>query len=244
MDPYAIASAGNAVLNSASQFFNNSQMTTADAENYDRWKRQNAYNHPKEQLKRLKEAGLNPYLMYGQGVGGGGTGNASPPPQTNAKSLDLNVLSDAVNMYLDLKAKDTNIENTTLDIAGKTHDNVVKQNDADYSNWFNKTMMSKIPDPDELLSPRATGAKLQLQKFQKDIEGSEKDNTLKSQDIESYNIHERPMLLEEQRRNKLYNIFPNDPEAVQTMKILAKDVFGMEWEAFRKMIITSLNPFK
>lgn len=39
---------------------------------------QNAYNTPANQMKRLKEAGLNPALMYGQGT----TGNASGAPQT------------------------------------------------------------------------------------------------------------------------------------------------------------------
>lgn len=31
------------------------------------WNKQNAYNTPANQMKRLKEAGLNPALMYGQG---------------------------------------------------------------------------------------------------------------------------------------------------------------------------------
>ena len=30
------------------------------------WERQNAHNHPLEQMRRLKEAGLNPNLIYGQ----------------------------------------------------------------------------------------------------------------------------------------------------------------------------------
>ena len=32
------------------------------------WERQNKYNSPIEQMARLKEAGLNPHLMYGQGT--------------------------------------------------------------------------------------------------------------------------------------------------------------------------------
>lgn len=31
------------------------------------WHEQNAYNHPKEQMARLKAAGLNPYLVYSHG---------------------------------------------------------------------------------------------------------------------------------------------------------------------------------
>lgn len=45
--------------------------------NIDMWNMQNAYNSPAAQMNRLKEAGLNPNLMYGQGS----TGNASSAPQ-------------------------------------------------------------------------------------------------------------------------------------------------------------------
>ena len=38
--------------------------------NVEMWKMQNAYNAPKQQMSRLKEAGLNPNLMYGKGTVG------------------------------------------------------------------------------------------------------------------------------------------------------------------------------
>lgn len=51
--------------------------------NLDMWNRQNEYNSPVQQMQRLKEAGLNPNLMYGQGS----TGNASSAPQYDAPQL-------------------------------------------------------------------------------------------------------------------------------------------------------------
>lgn len=36
--------------------------------NLSQWNRENAYNHPREQMKRLREAGLNPDLVYGGNV--------------------------------------------------------------------------------------------------------------------------------------------------------------------------------
>lgn len=45
---------------------------------------QNAYNTPGAQMSRLKSAGLNPALMYGQGT----TGNASGYPQSKFTQLD------------------------------------------------------------------------------------------------------------------------------------------------------------
>lgn len=48
-----------------------------NAWNLEQWNRNNEYNTPLNQIKRLKEAGLNPNLMYGQGT----TGNSSSPAQ-------------------------------------------------------------------------------------------------------------------------------------------------------------------
>ena len=48
--------------------------------NIDAWNRQNEYNSPLQQMNRLKEAGLNPNLMYSQG----NVGNASSAPQMSA----------------------------------------------------------------------------------------------------------------------------------------------------------------
>ncbi len=48
--------------------------------NLEQWNRNNAYNHPAAQMQRLKAAGLNPDLMYGQNSGGA-MGNSSSPAQ-------------------------------------------------------------------------------------------------------------------------------------------------------------------
>lgn len=47
------------------------------------WDYQNAYNTPVRQMERLKEAGLNPALMYGQGT----TGNANNMVQSKFQEL-------------------------------------------------------------------------------------------------------------------------------------------------------------
>lgn len=47
------------------------------------WNMQNEYNDPSSQMERLKAAGLNPHLVYGNGVTGN---NASSAPSYNAAS--------------------------------------------------------------------------------------------------------------------------------------------------------------
>jgi hypothetical protein len=64
---------GNA-LNVGSQLLTNAQQKRTNLEMYDRqradaladWNRQNMYNAPEAQMKRFKDAGLNPHLIYGQ----------------------------------------------------------------------------------------------------------------------------------------------------------------------------------
>lgn len=49
------------------------------------WTKQNAYNSPAAQMQRMKEAGLNPNLMYGQGT----TGNATAIPISKMASASV-----------------------------------------------------------------------------------------------------------------------------------------------------------
>lgn len=50
----------------------------------DMWNRQNAYNTPVNQMQRLKDAGLNPALMYGQG----NVGNAEKAMQYQQPQIE------------------------------------------------------------------------------------------------------------------------------------------------------------
>lgn len=58
----------------------------AQQHNIDMWKMQAAYNHPTEQMARLKEAGLNPNLIYGEGAAGA-SGQMSNKPEAVMPNL-------------------------------------------------------------------------------------------------------------------------------------------------------------
>lgn len=93
------------------------------------WNLQNAYNTPAAQMQRYKDAGLNPYLIYGSGSGS--SGNASSAPSYNsgtarqqaaqvraaqqqaARFNDINILGSIMpilNFWQDIRMKDANIE--------------------------------------------------------------------------------------------------------------------------------------
>lgn len=65
------------------------------------WNRQNAYNHPAQQMQRLKEAGLNPNLVYG----GGATTTAQPvhSPQMQVPNVDLQKIPESLGAYQNLE---------------------------------------------------------------------------------------------------------------------------------------------
>ena len=74
----AIPAAASVVGGAISAISGSGKQKRAQRHEIDMWNRQNAYNTPAEQMKRFKEAGLNPNLMYGQGS----SGNANSKPQT------------------------------------------------------------------------------------------------------------------------------------------------------------------
>jgi len=59
------------------------------------WNRQNEYNSPQAQMGRLKEAGLNPNLIYGSGAATS-TGNASTLPKYQSVRTDYSKVQSPV----------------------------------------------------------------------------------------------------------------------------------------------------
>lgn len=68
------------------------QMSRQDAIEF--WERENQYNSPSEQMARLKEAGLNPHLVYGNGATA--TGGSINSPQYQTPSLRAPQWGDAL----------------------------------------------------------------------------------------------------------------------------------------------------
>lgn len=59
--------------------------------NINYWNMQNEYNSPASQMQRYKEAGLNPALMYSEGVSSSSSGNAGPAPAAASVPTDLGI---------------------------------------------------------------------------------------------------------------------------------------------------------
>lgn len=81
------------------------------------WNKQNEYNRPINQMKRFKEAGLNPALMYGQG-NPGNAGNLQSANYTPHKEtpVDTSLLQNAGLIASQIDAIKTDIKGKELDI--------------------------------------------------------------------------------------------------------------------------------
>lgn len=89
----------------------------ADKANIKFWQMQNAYNDPAQQMSRLKKAGLNPNLVYGQSVSGAtGQAGAVAPSKAAPYSMDLGT---AANNSMAAYQTQAQVNNTNIDTAKK-----------------------------------------------------------------------------------------------------------------------------
>jgi len=87
------------------------------------WNAQNAYNTPAMQMQRMKEAGLNPNLVYGSGAG---QTTASAPPkapvpkvENELASLAQMSLTPMISLYQDWQVKKAQIDNLQAETRSK-----------------------------------------------------------------------------------------------------------------------------
>lgn len=125
MDPITGAIIGDAIVGASSLgqgvfgYLSTKETNKANRElaelsyqqNLEQWNRENAYNHPSAQMSRLREAGLNPNLVYGNGSAVQ-TSAKSPQlayPEMKTPHLEFN-LPNVFNSILDMKMKAMQIE--------------------------------------------------------------------------------------------------------------------------------------
>jgi len=120
----------------------------------DFWKMQNAYNDPSSQMQRLKDAGLNPHLVYGNGADAqAGPIATHSAPQPNTKALQSpegeiigKALSGGLFDYLDIRQKQANIARTdaetrATDASTANREFLNRLNDSGYLNALRTTVV-------------------------------------------------------------------------------------------------------
>ncbi len=112
--------------------------------------RQNVYNSPANQMKRLQEAGLNPNLVYGGGnVSGNQSGTGTAPSVASNGDYGLSAgVRDAINSTMAIDNHDMDMQMKQQEILqkGDTHNAVMKQA---------KAQLEKTQTEDKILKSQA-----------------------------------------------------------------------------------------
>nr|QJB20769.1 MAG: hypothetical protein [Microvirus sp.] len=142
----------NALMYKRQRADNRQDAATAYQRSIDMWNMNNAYNDPSAQMERLKQAGLNPNLVYG----GGATTTASAPSAPQASSVTpqrfqgIDALP-ALSMYMDVKMKQAQADlieeqknNVIQRTANERTDNLLKTLDLDYFGTRNRRSLVEL----------------------------------------------------------------------------------------------------
>lgn len=130
----AINQTGNIISTAMANSANERMQHEQNAWNLEQWYRNNAYNHPAAQLQRIKAAGLNPDLVYGQNASGIGGSSSSPaqgsnpiPKQPFQMTLDPLMLAQIKNIEADTKLKLSDSNKKDTETKSINFDNLTKE---------------------------------------------------------------------------------------------------------------------
>ena len=110
-----------------------------NAWNQQQWNLQNAYNSPTAQMERMRQAGLNPDMMYGGGVGGN-TSSSSPEMTSGGSGSPMDwsalgskrTIGDAILQAVQIDQAKANVEKTEAETAVTKSDAKVRDEQNEY----------------------------------------------------------------------------------------------------------------
>jgi len=166
----AAINAGTSLFGAFTSF---GQQQKANQFNVDMWKRQNEYNAPKAQMARLKEAGLNPNLIYGTGANGA-SGNAASAPTFEKLSdaayqpLNINSAMESLQSFTDWDIKKATSDNLRARTQMETQNALLKTAETAGRILTNKKLTAELPYAEELAKTSLEAAQANVKKTQAD----------------------------------------------------------------------------
>ena len=122
--PFPVAAAIAAGASLGSSLISNAgakrRQNLANKQNVEFWNMQNAYNTPKQQMARLKDAGLNPNLIYGSGSANTGVAGSIAPSKAAPYNIQNPIPLQAalLQSQIDLNNSNANKNNVQADSVG------------------------------------------------------------------------------------------------------------------------------
>lgn len=189
----------NALMYKRQRVDNRQDATTAYQRSIDMWNMNNAYNDPSAQMERLKQAGLNPNMVYG----GGATTEASAPSAPQASSATPQRFQGvdalpALSMYMDVKMKQAQADlieeqknNVIQRTANERTDNLLKTLDLDYFGTRNRRSSFELTNLEKYQAPAMELAN-ERQRLQNNLSVQAYINNEKNMDLlmKRYNLSE------------------------------------------------------
>lgn len=215
------SSAPSAVLNAQSvadtNSSNRSMVQMQNYQNLQQWKRENAYNHPINQVQRLKSAGLNPGLLYGQPPVN--TAAASPTMQSSrdvpANFGNIDLLSAARSMAeIENIDADTNKKNeeakteailrqSRLDNLNAATANLLKQNEDIVSKIEQRIHENKLTD--EQVKQLSFDRLMQRKRFGLDFQRLQNETKMTDAQVQKLSADTQKALAEAKVTNREYD---------------------------------------
>lgn len=126
-DSIAMAQLGSAAIQTAGSILNSTfgYKSTKELAQYQNemnrqnWELQNEYNLPKNQIQRLKDAGINPVLAYHNAADASNAGPMQPAQVGKPFSLDMQTLGNALNQVFGALIQRKQLESLDKDITSK-----------------------------------------------------------------------------------------------------------------------------
>lgn len=148
------------------------------------WRRMNKYNHPSAQMERLKEAGLNPLMIYGSSPGSA-TGNTSNYPEYKApENIDFNPKGlQKIATYANInqvKAQTLTEENRAWLIGEQAKEKAIENNTK--TNWAFSNKKGKVVRWEDMLDEYVefVRAERELKILERDIKSGTKEDIINS----------------------------------------------------------------
>ena len=91
----------------------------------------NIYNAPINQMARLREAGLNPHLIYGQGPGSMVSASAGTPPAAHQENVMQNVGIYASMKQLQMQKRQLDLQERDIKLREQQNPSIIKKNEAE-----------------------------------------------------------------------------------------------------------------
>jgi hypothetical protein len=173
-----IAAAGSLIAQGVSNSGNKKSQARADAYNLAQWHRQNDYNDPQNQMSRLKNAGLNPNLIYGSNASGA-AGNADGVPPSKAAPYEFK--SPIADVQATYGIKNTEAQTDNLKVQNTVLEQERQLKQAQTLKTLSEGRLSKTQElyADDLISTTLEGQKEINRKREQETIGAELDNAFK-----------------------------------------------------------------